>query len=344
MNNNSVLDAFYGVKHVGIIGVKGMPPEFAGTSGVEFYVAERLLALHRMRIDTACYVRSWATPGHKRSYKGTMLIHVPSVPSKHLDALTHSLCSTIHACFSPTDAVWYQASGPALFSFLPRFFGKKVFVTIHTLEWKRKKWGWLAKAILLCSEWTAIRCAHAVLTVSQELAHYCKRKYHISAIIDTPITTPVARKKPGIIRQKYGLRENTYILYLGRFVPEKRIDWLIQAFQGLPHTNLRLVLAGGAHHTNPYEETLRVLVKNDTRVVFAGWVFGKEKEELLTNCKLFVLPSSLEGNPTVLYELPRDKDALVSDDVANTVSYRKRLHTFPAADKKEFIKQLHECV
>jgi len=344
MKNRSVAPSFIGSKHVAIIGLKGVPPEFAGTSGVEFYASERLLPLYRAGVRVVCYVRAWATPAHITTHKRAALIRLPSITTKHLDAVSHSFLSTLHACFSPVDTVWYQATGPAMFSFLPRLFGKKIFVTIHTLEWKREKWGGLAKIILLGSERIAARTADKVFVVSKPLADYWSNTYRAMAIIDPPIAPSIKNTSLNTIRKKYGLHANSYVLYLGRFVPEKRIEWLIRAFQQIPGTKLRLVLAGGTHQLLDYKNKLTKLIHNDPRILLTGWVFGKEKDELLHNCKLFVLPSSLEGNPTVLYELPRDRPILISDQVAKAVTHRKHVYTFTGSSFRQFARLLYTLI
>lgn len=344
MKNNSLITAFDQSKKIAIVGAKGLPPEFPGTSGVEFYLSDRLLLLARLGIRVVCYVRTWATPANTTVYRRAVLIRFPSFATKHLDAVSHSFISTLHACFSSADAVWYQSTGPAMFSFLPRLFGKKVFVTIHTLEWKREKWGWLAKTALLGSEWIAARAAHKVFVVSRPLADYWKNTRHFQAIVDVPMALPAKKAPPNIIRTKYGLHAGGYVLYLGRFVPEKRIEWIIRAFRQVPGTNFRLVLAGGVHQLQDYKNKLTRLIQNDPRILLTGWVFGKEKEELLSNCRFFVLPSSVEGNPTVLYELPGDRPVLVSDRIARAVIRRKHVHVFAHLNYRQFADMFRALV
>lgn len=343
MKNRSFVIALKHSKSLAIIGAKGLPPEFPGTSGVEFYVSQRLIPLYDAGIRVVCYVRPWATARHIHKHKNTALIHLFSIPTGRLDAISHSFFATVHACFSRVDTVWYQAAGPAMFSFLPRIFGKKVVVTLHTLEWKREKWKGAAGIILLLAEKIAVHSANELLVVSQELADYCRRVYGKKSVVDTPIAPYARHQKPRIILDKYGLSKDQYLLYLGRFVPEKRIEWLIRAFKKLPGANLRLVLAGGSHHMGAYEASLRALASEDRRIYFTGWVFGKEKEELLTNCRLFVLPSSLEGNPTVLYELPPDRIALASAQVVKSVR-RGGVIAFSDADEHRFFRKLHNIV
>lgn len=344
MKNNPSDDMFVGTKTLAIIGQKGLPPEFSGTSGVEFYVSKHIPPLIRRGVSVTCFVRRWATPANVHTYMGATLIRLPSVRTKHLDAVSHSLISTVWACFSSVDTVWFQATGPALFSFLPRLFRKKVIVTLHALEWKRAKWDIFSKGVLRFSEWVAVKSAHTLVTVSESIATYVATLYGVRVIVDEPEDTKQEATIPRIIIKKYGLRGNDYILYLGRFVPEKRIEWLIRAYQHIHPKNIRLVLAGGEVYGRAYTKKLKQLVQNDEKILFAGWVFGNEKRELMSNCKLFVLPSSLEGNPIALHELPKTVPVVVSDDASQTMSVRPALYRFRNNDEHDFVRVMNQAI
>jgi glycosyltransferase involved in cell wall biosynthesis len=317
-SSNTNLDDIIG-KSISFIGQKGVPAEFTGTSGVEFYVEYRACGLVKKGISVTCYVRNWATPKDQTEYCGINLIHLPTINTKHLDTAVHALISSVHACFTNTETVWYQASGPALFSFIPKFFGKKIIVTIHTLEWKRDKWGPFARLVLRLGEQTGAKTADSLVAVSEDLADYLMHTYNRRVVVDLPIVNPVKRLKPDIITKKYGLKSNDYVLYLGRFVPEKRIEWLVAVYKQIKPMGIKLVLAGGSSHSDIYENTIKESVSG-TRpsiaksIILTGYVFGQEKQELLCNCRALVLPSSLEGNPTVVYEASEyDKPCVVSD-------------------------------
>jgi glycosyltransferase involved in cell wall biosynthesis len=88
---------------------------------------------------------------------------------------------------------------------------------------------------------------------------------------------------------------------MGRFTPEKRIEWLIEVFNKLV-TNKRLVLVGGKTHDKSYYNYIYSLAKTNKNILLTGYVFGKEKKEFLSNCSLFVLPSEVEGLSMALFE------------------------------------------
>ncbi len=332
------------MKKIAIIGAKGIPPEFPGTSGVEFYIAQKITNLIKQRHNVYCYVRGWATPKHITGYRGAHLIHTPSLPIKRLDALSHSFVSTIHACFSQADTVWYHASGPSLFAFIPVLFHKHVLVTIHTLEWKRKTWGPIARIMLRFGEWVGVKCSHQLFVVSKQLAQYIYETYGRRAIVEEPSLYKSHQSPPNIIKNRYGLTGKDYILYLGRFVEEKRLEWLIRAYKDIRPLGVRLVLAGGEGYGNVYEKKIRAAAHTNNDVVFTGWVFGKEKEELLRNCLLFVLPSSVEGNPIILHELSERSRVLIPDSLSDIWLHRKSMWLFRSDSESDFYTQLKHAL
>ena len=83
-----------------------------------------------------------------------------------------------------------------------------------------------------------------------------------------------------------------YILFLGRFSPEKNCHILIQAYERMD-TEVKLVLAGGSPYADAYSQEWRRHATDHVRLL--DYVSGDPFEELLTNAMLFVLPSDLEG-------------------------------------------------
>lgn len=328
-------------KRIAFIGQKGIPAEFVGTSGVEFYVEIRALQLNLQKKIVDCYVRNWATPKNMFEYKNIRLIHIPTINTKYLDATIHSFLSSVYVSFTHTDTVWYQAIGPASFSFIPKLFGKKIIVTIHALDWKREKWNRITKILLHIAEIIAVKTADNLVVVSSELFEYYKNIYPKNIYIDPPITKKIRFLTPDIITSKYGLKGNDFILFMGRFVPEKRIDWLIDAYKQINPKKIKLVLAGGSSHSDEYVKKLYAS-SNNTNIIFTGYVFGKEKDELLSNCKLFVLPSSTEGNSTIIHELLNKTTCLINKSVFFT--RKKVLACYFFESKNDLLHQLKQIL
>lgn len=334
---------------VAFIGQRGFPADFPGVSGVDVYTQAQAFALAARGLRVACYVHSWTRPKTRGPQKNIRLVSVPTIQTKHLNTSVYALFASLHASFSSAKTVWYQAAPSALFSFIPRLLGKKVVVTIHALEWKRDKWDPVAKVILRLAERVAVLCANKLVTVSEDLTIYIAHTYNKEAVVDAPEIQKRKRTPPNIITKKYGLKGDDYILYLGRFVPEKRIELLIDAYKMITPKGISLVLAGGSGFADDYEKCLRMIAVDSPHTLFTGWVFGKEKEELMSNCKLFVLPSSLEGAPIAVAEaLGYDQKLLLPEfmrhsfgkQVANVRFYDDRNKKNFKIALQEILKQL----
>ena len=286
------------------IGQKGIPARFGG---VEFHVESLAEGLAGRGNDVAVYVRPWYTPRGLKSYQGVRLVHLPTLNTKHGDAAVHSFLCSVQAIFSDADIIHYHAIGPAFFSILPRLFGKKVVVTVHRLDWEAAKWGPVARLLLKAGEYVSVKVPHRTIVVSAELQDHFRKKYGKETVHIAHGRSKVEPAEPRTITRKYSLRGQDYILFLGRFSPEKRVDWLLDSYREMKKScpgsrGVKLVLAGGSSATDDYVRTLKKSQDKDPDIIFTGYVTGREKSELLTNALVFVLPSSLEGSPVALLE------------------------------------------
>ena len=86
-------------------------------------------------------------------------------------------------------------------------------------------------------------------------------------------------REASLITDKFGLKKDSYILFLGRLVPEKGIRYLVEAFKNVK-TDKKLVIAGGSSDTDAFMEELKELAKGDDRILFTGFVQGAMLDEL----------------------------------------------------------------
>ena len=272
---------------IAFIGGRGVISKY---SGIETYYEEIGKRLAEMGHDVTVYCRTYFSPAQP-AHNGMRLVRLPTIRSKHLETLVHTFLSTVHALFSDSDIVHYHCLGPALFSFLPRWFGKKTVVTVQGLDWQRRKWGRIASAILRLGERASVKLPDLTMVVSRTLQDYYRSRYATETAY-VPNGTTLRQRRAAARLHEWGLEPGGYILFLGRFSLEKNCDLLIRAY-GQIHTSVKLVLAGGSSHSEAYSRSLRQ--HQSDKVLILDWVSGEALDELLTNAMLFVLPSDLEG-------------------------------------------------
>ena len=293
---------------IAMVGSRGIPTAY---SGIETSLADLCprLASRGHRIVVYCR-KSYGLPG---SYQGVKLVSLPSIGTKHLDTISHVFLSVAHLLARESvDVVHFHAVGPTLLSWVPRLGNKKVIATVHGEDWRREKWGLAAKSVLRLGEIASVRIPHRTIVVSRTLQRHYRESYGISV---DHIPNGVAirpPRPPKLIRSRYGLRGNDYLLFVGRLVPEKGCHYLLEAFRNLGG-ELRLVVAGNASHTNRYVETLRR--QAPPGVLFTGHLSGEILEELFSNALLFVLPSTVEGLSVSLLEAMAFGRCVVVSDI-----------------------------
>jgi glycosyltransferase involved in cell wall biosynthesis len=292
---------------VAFIGGRGLVSKY---SGIESYYEQVGAELARLGHEVTVYCRTYFTPPIAE-YNGMRVRRLPTIRSKHLETVVHTFLSTVHAMFSGYDVVHYHCLGPALFSFLPRLAGKKTVVTVQGLDWQRRKWGRIASQVLRWGEAAAVTLPDATMVVSQTLQRYYWGRYGRYTLYIPNGASLRPRRDPKRLAE-WGLAPNNYVLYLGRFSPEKNCHLLIGAFEGIS-TGMKLVLAGGSSHSDDYVESLRRHESEQIRLL--PWVSGEDLDELLSNAAVFVLPSDLEGLSLALLDAMAAGVCVLTSDI-----------------------------
>ena len=303
---------------IAMLGHKRIPSR---EGGIEVVVEELSIRLVRLGHSVTCFNRK----GHHVSgsrydrqkldiYEGVKLKPVFTINHKGCAAMSASVSAALRAACGQYDIVHIHAEGPAFMCWLPKLLGKRVVVTIHGLDHQRAKWGRFARWYIMQGEKNAVKYADAIIVLSHNAQNYFSDVYGRETIY---IPNGVSKKpfRPAQqIREAWGLEKGSYILYLGRIVPEKGAHYLLKAFKNVK-TDKKLVIAGGSSDTNDYVDELKAIAKDDSRIIFTGFVEGRLKHELYSNAYIYCLPSDLEGMPLSLLEAMSYGNCCLTSDI-----------------------------
>lgn len=298
---------------IAMIGQRGVPATFGG---IERHVEEVGSRLVDRGHDVTVFCRANYGEDKPSEHLGMRLVYHRPVATKHLEALSHSGIAAMSTVRHSYDIVHFHAIGPGVFSPLPRYLsGAKVVQTIHGFDQERAKWGRGAQLLLNTAGWLSSRVPDRTVVVSKALQEAYQVRYgrevdFITNGTPKPVFRPAAR-----IRDRFGLEPGSYVLFVGRLVPEKAPDALVRAFAQVDR-DVALVIAGGSSFTDGYVEALYEQAGRDRRVIMAGYVFGEELQELYSNAAVFVLPSHLEGLPLTLLEAASYNRSIVASAIS----------------------------
>ncbi len=314
-----------------MVGLKGVP----FPAGIENFTEQVGWRLAKRGHQVVVYVRPYVKVGE--SHRGIQTRRLPSINTKHLDALSHTFLATLHAMFSDVDVIHYHALGPSVFSGIPRLRGKRTIAHVHGLDWQRAKWAPFARRCLRGAEYAAAHWPDRTVAISNSLKRYLEAKYQ-KTVDYVPTGVESSTPRPPREIAQWGLGKENYILFLSRLVPEKGCHTLIEAFEAI-ETDKKLVIAGPSSHSEGYAESLRKT--KHPGIVFLGGVQEELLEELYSNAYLYVLPSELEGLPhSLLQALSFGKCVLASDIDANLEALGGSGMTFRSGDVLDLRRKL----
>ncbi len=281
-----------------MIGQKGVPGRFGG---IETHVTELSTRLVRAGLTVTAYGRAWYMTEASDRYNGINVIAIPSVRTKHLDAITHTLFSTLHAClFVRPDVYHFHGVGPSLLAWIPKLLAPRasVVTTFHCIDRHHAKWGALARFALRMGEWACLQFADVTIAVSKTLADYTATEYGKRAVyIPNGISTRRVATDEYLLAP-FGLRPFGYVVFVSRLVPHKSAHTLIAAWKHAKATDpaklkdLKLAIVGGSAFTDAYVASLKRQAGDDTSIVFTGYQSSETLEALFAGARFAVHPST----------------------------------------------------
>lgn len=296
---------------VAMIGLKALPPCYGGFETAADEIGRRLVTLGH---EVIVYNRSGLSTHAAKHYGGIRLINLPTIQTKNLSAIVHSLLCSIHVLFVRPDVVHYFITGTTLLAPLPRMLGAKVVCSVDGTDWQRKKWGRLARWYLRFSERFACRFCNGLVSDSLDVQEYYKARYRAPSSF-IPYGMRETDESGTEVLARLNLKSRDYILFVGRLVPENNVHVLVRAFE-LVKTDKKLVIVGDDPWGHEYVRLLKST--RDPRIVFAGGLYGKGYVQLQKNAYVFVLPDEVGGtHPSLVEAMGFGNCVLVNDTPSN---------------------------
>jgi len=300
---------------IALIGIRGIPVIY---SGFESFAENLAVTLASKGENIYVYCRSPYVDKRVKKYKKVNLISLFTLKSKNFESIIHGFIATFHACFFlRPQIIYYFGVGNAIFTLTPRFFGIKTIINVDGLDWKREKWGFIARAYLKLSEYIAVIFPNQTITDSLYIKKYYRDKYnkettYIPYGFDENLnkTDNLLEKK---LLKKYNLKNNKYFIWVGRIVPENHLEELIIAFQKVK-TDYKCLIIGDDLYQSEYKNYIKELSKTDERIIFTGFLPKREYAVLVKNSFCYVETKRSGGTHPSLIEAMGLGCLIVSND------------------------------
>lgn len=287
-------------KKIAFFGLKGMPPRFGG---LQFDAEEIGVYLVKKGYEVIVFCRKWYQQDYKDNYYKGMKLKVINSPkfSQFFDVTYQTLVSIYLSYKEKIDVAYLFGAGSYFAIPILRLLGIKTIIRRNGFAIKTNSYNIFGRYYLALLEFIGIYFSDIITTETAIEKNHAK-KYVKKPIFITPVGISIHDTvQPKLIAKKYNLQKNDYILFIGRLVRVKRVEWLIKSFLSIMKSNnLKLVIAGSSDDTK-YIKYLRK-IGNNKGILFTGYVDGRIKDELISNPFCMVLPSKSEGMSTAVME------------------------------------------
>ncbi|MEP7144527.1 MAG: DUF1972 domain-containing protein, partial [Ferruginibacter sp.] len=241
---------------IAAFGFRTIPPS-KGAAGADKFAMELFPRLVKKGHSVLAYNRRYPDIYvNVDEYKGVKIKTFKTVRRKGFDTFLHSFKCTFDIIVNNTaDIVHIQNGGNSIWALPLRIFGKKVFISQDGIDWKRDKWPWYGKIYLKLSSYISVYFSNEIIFDNVIAKRFFEKKFkkHFKFI---PFGSEVDEVlEDDTILKTYGLKKNEYYLFVGRFIPDKGLHYLIPAFIK-SKSEKKLVLVGGSPNPSLYEQEL----------------------------------------------------------------------------------------
>ena len=298
---------------IAILGSRGYPQTY---SGYEVFVREIAPRLVSRGHEVIVYCRRSLFKQRPQYHNGVRLIYLPNVETKNLGTFTHTLVSMCDVLFRKVDVALVVNISNAFHCIIPRLFGKHIAINVDGLDWKRDKWGPIAKKYFHLNAKNVGRiCPKGVVTDAQEMRRIYLTEFSTPSVCIAYGANLEGSSDCSVVRQ-YGLEPFQYYLILSRMVPENNADLILRAFERVRSSRI-LAIAGDANYRSAFVDQLRRT--SDPRVRFIGHIGHPDHvKELHCNAYAYLHGHSLGGtNPSLLTALASRNCVLALDTPFN---------------------------
>ncbi|MFN2576109.1 MAG: glycosyltransferase [Pyrinomonadaceae bacterium] len=281
---------------IAILGTRGIPANYGGFETFAEHLSTRLVARGH---DVTVYCRAHYVSPRQIEFQGVRLKVLPTIRHKYFDTVVHTFLSALHATSQRYGAALICNAANAPFASILRLGGTPVALNVDGLEHKRKKWNWIGRKYYLMAERLATILPTETVTDAKVIQDYYLAQHRAESTM-IAYGAEVERKVDPSVR-RWRVEPNRYVLYVSRLEPENNAHLVIEAFKRV-RTGHKLLIIGDAPYAREYINDLKARARRDKRIVFTGFVFGRDYRVLQQNAYCYVHATEVGGTHPALLE------------------------------------------
>ncbi|QLG88211.1 DUF1972 domain-containing protein [Chitinibacter bivalviorum] len=318
-------------KTIRILGIRGVPASHGGFETFAEALAPFLVA-NGWEVIVYCQEEGEGEI-YESDWQGVRRIHIPVKGDGAKSTVVFDWISTVHAG-KFQDLCLTLGYNTAVFGAVLRLKGVPNVVNMDGIEWRRGKWGAIAKTWFWLNEWAGSLLGNHMIADHPEIKKHLARGAAESKITMIPYGADRLDDINSDILARYDLKPNQFGVLIARAEPENSVLEVVQAYSKRPRGMPLVVLGNYKPDENPFHA--QVLAAASDEVRFLGAIYEKSVVNTLrTGARFYVHGHQVGGtNPSLVEALGAGSAVLAHDN---------RFNRWVAADAGVYFGSVDEC-
>ncbi|MDE7408708.1 MAG: DUF1972 domain-containing protein [Muribaculaceae bacterium] len=315
---------------VAIVGSQGVPATYGGFESL----VENLLGKNCPDdISYTVFCSGLDMPDKRPEHKGGKLKYIP-LHANGIQSVPYDIMSLCR-CLKGYDVILLLGVSGCLFLPLFRLINHtKLIINIDGQEYKRDKWGKLARRILKTSESLAVKFADTVIADNKGIQDYVTETYNRPSTLIAYGGDHVKRTLPPgfdkTVLSKHGIKQGDYAVSVCRIEPENNSETVLEAFS---RTDRTLVYIGNWNKSE-YGQNLRKKYSKFPNLKLLDAIYDLDVlYAIRSNARMYVHGHSAGGtNPSLVEAMFFGIPILAYDVVYNRETTEHQAYYFNNAE------------
>lgn len=280
-----------------ITGIRGIP---AAHGGFETFAEYFALHMKSHGWDVTVYCQEDGIGDiYESEWEDIRLVHIPISKSGPLGTIIFDWKSIVHS-LKHEGLILTLGYNTAIFNGLYRLKKRVNLINMDGIEWKRQKWGRIAKTWFWLNERFGCWFGNHLIADHPEIMNHLGTRVSRKKITMIPYGAPEVNKANLNILHTFNLKQDEYGIVIARAEPENSILEIVKGFSSKKRGKNLVILGNYNPDTIPYHK--QVIDAASDEVIFLGAIYDKDNLNALRNYSRFYIHGHQVGgtNPSLV--------------------------------------------
>lgn len=297
------------IKSLRILGTRGVPAAHGGFETFAEHLALYLVA-QGWRVVVYCQ-EDGVGPVFEDTWQGVERVHIPVAQEGPKGTIVFDWKATAHAA-QFKDLCLTLGYNTAVFCALLRLKGVPNLINMDGVEWKRQKWGTVAKTWFWLNDWAGCWLGNHLVADHPQIKVHLQTRVRGDKITMIPYGADAVDAAPEAPVRALGLEPGRFLTVIARAEPENSILEVVQGFSAKPR-GFQLVVLGNYHENNAYHRAIKAAASAEVR--FVGAIYDKAVVQALRfHSAAYVHGHQVGGTNPSLVEAMGAGNAVIAHD------------------------------